>query len=269
MLTCHPDINIPPESHWFLWLHERYKQWRPSEGIDAFLDDLFACTKIETWELDRTDLQLAISREAPANYSDLVSLVYQQYGKKHGAAGSRWGDKNSLWIEKIPTILECFPNAQLIHLVRDGRDVACSYLELGAKTMDSKYAPKLPQTIREIAEIWMRNVEYVQQFGKDLGPDQYQECKYENLLNDATTSIQRMTEFLDLPYDDRMVDYHKSDANASLEPKDFMQWKPKLMEPIDQSNSGKYLHELSNAEIAEFQQIAGDTLRKYGYPIHE
>ena len=60
------------------------------------------------------------------NYADLVRAIFEEYAK--GKGKSRWGDKTPTYVLDLDLLCRLFPNCRVIHLVRDGRDVAVSLL---------------------------------------------------------------------------------------------------------------------------------------------
>ncbi|MEO6578597.1 MAG: sulfotransferase [Candidatus Limnocylindria bacterium] len=56
----------------------------------------------------------------PRSYGYLFALVGRQHAERLGR--SRWGDQTALVERHADAILECFPNARFIHMVRDPRD---------------------------------------------------------------------------------------------------------------------------------------------------
>ena len=109
MLHSHSQICIPPESHFFLWLEVKYGIWS-LEMLEDFIQDLFNATKFETWNINREELSDFIINAAPKTYSFLISLIYQFYAEKHRGESKYWGDKNSLWTDKLERIRFYYPN---------------------------------------------------------------------------------------------------------------------------------------------------------------
>ncbi|MEE9303397.1 MAG: sulfotransferase [Thiotrichaceae bacterium] len=265
MITSHPDIIIPPESHFFLWLYDQYKDWKPEHDLNVFIKDLFGCTKIETWGMREELLSEFIRVRSPSCYRDLVSLVYRYYGVVVGKEAKRWGDKNSLWPNRLGVVDIVFPQAVFLHIVRDGRDVACSYLDLGKREFQSKYAPRLPQDIQEIARIWSRNVRTVRNFGNKLYAHRYYEFRYEDLIENPEQEMKLIFEFLHMEYHPDVLQYATITKNKNYEPSEFLAWKEKVYQPIDKNNKGKYTRLLSIHEVKAFERIANRELSYYGY----
>ncbi|WP_417214490.1 sulfotransferase family protein [Bizionia sp.] len=265
MLHSHSEISIPPESHFFLWLEDKYKHWS-SDCLDEFIEDLFASTKFETWNIEREALRAFLIAEKVLSYGQLISLIYAFYIQQEGQETTTyWGDKNSLWIEKLEVIKTHYPNAFFIHIVRDGRDVACSYKSLNKKIFDSPYAPKLPNQVVDIAQVWKTNVEAVDLFLLEkVKPTNKITIRYEDLINTPTEMITKILDKLALHIEQDQLNYFLKDSQ-DIEPLAFLKWKEKLKQPLDIKNIGKFKHELTNTDIASFNFIAKTTLRKYNY----
>lgn len=266
ILTCHEEIIIPPESHFMLWNYDKYRFWTPEDGYENFLFDLFGSTKFETWKLDKTELKSFLIQRNPKSYSELCADVYIFYGIKQNKMPSLWGDKNSLWVEKLPVLHLLYPNAKFIHIVRDGRDVATSYLTLSEYTGPRhKYYPNLSCQIEEIAKIWNNNVLSVSRFLFQLPSQNYIEIKYEDLILYTQATLTKVFDFLGLPLSPTVFNYYEINKSQKFEPDEFLVWKSKLNEPPDKGNIGKYKHKLTQSEIKAFEQIATEALEKYGY----
>lgn len=265
MLHNHSEICIPPESHFFLWLEDRYQKWDLSL-LDDYLTDLFNSTKFETWFVDKEALKAFIWENKPETFAQLNSLVYYFYNKDVTKKIKYWGDKNKLWKNKLPVVKNYYPKAKFIHLIRDGRDVACSFKELGAKKMDSKYAPKLPTDISQIAERWSLNIATIHNFQMSLEPQQTITIRYEDLLQNTETELRKVCSFLSINFESGMLNYYQQDKK-NIEPEEFYQWKEKISSPPDIDNMGKYKSQLSADEIKIFNHIAGEQLQQFNYKL--
>lgn len=263
MLNGHSKIVIPPESHFFLWWYDTYWDWTPKDGFDAILRDIRSSTKFETWELDMQGLRKALETQPPRNYPELVQRIYLAYALDKDPL--YWGDKNSLWVEKFDVIRTAYPDVIVLHLVRNGLDVACSYKDLAQKALTTTYAPKLTAKTEEIAYIWSTNNEALAAFGEQLGKARYRCIRFEDLLVDPKKTLSEVLAFLALEFEDAMLDYHRTPLDEFKEPQAFMAWKAKLREAPDASSVNKYMQELTKEEIDLFRHTAGDALTKFGY----
>ena len=264
MLTCHKNIVIPPECGFLVWLAEHHADWAWDEKrlVERFIPDLFACRKIETWEFNRGELVGYMMRHQPQTYAALVSCVYEFYGINRGRSFTRWGDKNTWYIQHIPEIRAIFPRAVFIHIVRDGRDIACSYRDIASRKLVGPYAPKFPTDIEDIATEWVANLRLAG-LAKKQGP--ILEVRYEDLVRETRQELLALCRRLDEEFDPQMLYYYQFNLREILEPASFLPWKEKTIEPLTASPIGRYKHQLSLEDQEAFVAIAGAALRNYGY----
>jgi hypothetical protein len=262
MLNAHPKIIVPPECGFLQWWYNKYKDWDAEASgdlkqISTFLKDLSTSKKIEGWRLNNDSLQARIVREVPKSYADLVCLVYRMYNpEKEGIIG----DKNNYYISHIDFLKSLFPEASFIHLVRDGRDVAVSYLDINKNSFSSAYAPHLPSEISEIANEWSTNVSKIQSAIKDR---KHLELRYEDLITQPKSTLGRVCRFLKLEFSTEMLEYYKEEKHD--EPDITMEWKPKTKSKIDASNVGRYKSYLTPEQIRQFHDVAQGVLENFDY----
>ena len=159
MMGSHSSIVVPPECGFIQWWFKTYGSWtiensKSKANTKAFISDLKTSKKIETWELDYVELENLISTKNPKTYKELTSLVIQQYAIQNGKTASVLGDKNNYYIDYLELLNSIYSDAKYLIIVRDCRDVVCSYLNVNKLTSNSKYKPKFPKTVREISLEW-------------------------------------------------------------------------------------------------------------------
>jgi hypothetical protein len=271
MITSHRAIVVPPECGFAIWWRQKYSDWTATsssnERAEKFVTDLVTSKKFETWNLSPEALLKEIQTANPADYAALVSVVYIVYacGRKPGF--SRWGDKNNFHVHHVNDLLALFPRAQFVHIIRDGRDVACSYRDLARKEMQSAYAPRLATDISAIANEWRTNVDGVRAAFSKMAKGQGMELRYEDLVGTSEATLRELCAFLGEDYDPQMLEYHVINRRETLEPKEFLQWKQKTLQAPDRSALGKFREELTAQEIAAFEKIAAGTLNAYHYSL--
>lgn len=267
MLTCHRNIVIPPEAGFAVWLYQTYRDWAAgsAQQIDEFARDLSRSRKFETWDIPESVVRQFLRDHSPATYPEAVSLVYQLYGLRSGRTFTRWGDKNNFYLDYIDVLDQMFPTAQFVHIVRDGRDVACSYRTLASKNIRSEYAPRLPAEIVQIAEEWSKNVSTIRRAFTKVGPERTYSLRLEDLAADPEKELRLLLSFLGEDFDANMLEFHRLGSDRNPEPPDFLEWKSRTREPLTVTRSGVYRAELDPGEIAAFEAIAGEHLRCYRY----
>jgi hypothetical protein len=158
-----------------------------------------------------------------------------------------------------------FPDAHFIHIIRDGRDVACSYRVLSASKIDSQYAPRLPHDITEIALDWAGNIRSAIASFENNRWKNVHEIRYEDMVTDPAAELKKVCESINEEYDPCMLEYASQEKMNEHEPVEFLQWKSKTLEKPSFKDIGKYKSELTGEQIALFEATAGEILQRYNY----
>jgi hypothetical protein len=267
MLTCHPDIVIPPECGFALWLEESFGGWNGvgTSDLAGFLGALLNARKFETWGLNYEQLETFIVREDPRSYPELVGSVYRCYASKVGKPDATWGDKNNYYLNHIDRLKALFPSAFFVHIVRDPRSVVCSYLELAHKSINSVYSPILPRTVEESAQAWKNDIQIICDFFDKFEWERVIEIRFENLVVHPGTTLQKLCYQLGQRFDAGMLDYHIRNRREQLEPAEFLQWKGKTVEPPRKDRTNRFESDLSIENQQLVTKIAASEMARYGY----
>ena len=270
ILTSHTKIIIPPECGFIVWLHRKYSNWSARDAIDyyvreQYLNDLYSCRKFDTWVLDRMAMDSLIIEKQPIDYATLCGLIYAAYAHQYSRSATIWGDKNNFYIDYLPTLDKIYPEARFLHIVRDGRDVACSYREVMQHKSTSPYAPKLTTNIESIAIEWSTNVFKVADYLNSLSNSKKITVRYEDLVQQPESVLLSICDWLNLDYEHQMLEFHDINRRKQLEPALTMGWKQRTMEPISADTVGRYNSLLSGEEQELFSLNAGHALTRFGY----
>ena len=266
MMSSHSSIVVPPECGFIQWWSKVYENWsvensKSEEDVKKFISDLKTSKKIETWELDYSALSTLIKEEKPNSYKELTSLVILQYGLQNKKYPTVLGDKNNYYIDHLDLLNEIYPDAKYLIIVRDCRDVVCSYLNVNALATESKYKPKFPDTIKEMSLDWLNKNTVILNFLESIDSSNYALIRYEDLLVQPKIELQICTKVLGLEFEGEMLDYYKN----NMEPSALLDWKKKTNEQIDTSNTNKFLEQLTEFEINEIMNVTGELMNKFGY----
>ncbi|NOR70193.1 MAG: sulfotransferase [Methylomarinum sp.] len=258
MLRSHPSISLPTgESHFFIPLFrnvESFGDLNDEKNIRKVLEAMykqsadFLDTDIHGIKFDIERLTNEFKKEKRNTIALLIAGLFEKNATGEGK--SRWGDKTPYYVLHMKTILEMFPNAQFIHLIRDGRDCALSMFE-------RKHDFGVYNTFFA-AKYWEIYVELGRQMGAELGNKIYHEIRYEDLLETPKVVMQGVCKFLNEPYSDGLVNFKKSGEAGKT---------PLLQQPIQNSNSEKWRSKMTHRQIALFEGAVGNTLKQCGYPL--
>ena len=161
-----------------------------------------------------------------------------------------WGDKtpmNTLYLDWIGSV---FSNSKFVHIIRDGRDVASSYLKMG------RY-----DTILEAASRWIKSIELAKSFGSKINGN-YMELRYEDLVTKPEDSIKKVCDFIDISYDSGMLDHTKQVEKLGDTNK---QHHSNLSKPISSDSIGKWKNNLSESDQKSITQLLSNHLQRLGY----
>lgn len=262
MLTAHPSIGIPPEGTFMMDLYRRwYRGGRPiNEPVESFCDAVMSSDRFGEWKIDRDNLLARLTAVNPKTYANLVDAVYVEYLATLDANKSRWGDKNIDYVLELPRVIRLFPDARIIHVIRDGRDVLASYKNV-------KFGPK---GALGVAMFWRKRVQTGRRVGRTLGATRYYELQYERLVAHPEDECRRVCAFLDEAFDPQMLNFHELNREKELVPAHRLQWHANTLKPVTTARTGRWREQLSPSEVRTFETIAGEALREFGYePLHE
>ena len=240
ILDSHPAICCGPESKVFLEdrldvvrLAERFKLGAPSlrEARDA-------------------------SRSRAEFIDRFAALCCAASGKK------RWAEKTPRNVLHLPYLFERFPAARFVHLLRDGRDVACSLrTHPRHKVVNGNLVPlNTWRPMAECATRWRDSLAAVQPF---LADPRVHTLRYEELVRDPRGTTRRLLEFLDEPWDDSVLAHEAAPSNfrdATMFPQN-----PEALRPIEQKALHRWERDMSADDRTVFKKIAGELLQDFGY----
>jgi hypothetical protein len=254
MLEAHPDVHVPPESRLGPVVQEyrRYSRLPWNVLLRILLAPLAYARAWELWEMAMGPLFLELEELAPAkrNLATVLDTLYRAHATAHKPSAIRWGDKSPPNTPHLPALSAVFPDLQVVHMLRDGRDVVRSFMDVSNAGLP------------HFAHTWLAGVRTAQAFGAQH-PAQYLEIRYEDLVRDTPATVQRVTSFLDLAFDDRILRYHEQDlrlGDVAGHPRLHGVW-----EPVYQSSVGRWRTTFDARQVAELDRLLGPTLAALGY----
>lgn len=257
ILTSHSKISIPPESFVLgqiikKWSYLNYLDWE--ELVKLTIGEFESHPRFFTWDTDLSNLYTKLYSMNIENQTlaKIIDEIYTTYSKSKFPNSAIWGDKTPLNTENIFWISKLYPNAKYIHIIRDGRDVINSYLNANFFKGD----------IYDACEEWEGRVSNAKKFGKQ-NTNQYLEIKYENLVISPKKEIIKVCKFLNINFEDDMIDHTKTSTKLGDVTK--MKHHAKVMKPIDSSSIGKYKKELTKKQIKIIEKRLSNTLKMLGY----
>lgn len=250
MLDRSSELAIPYETFFVPQLAHRHGR-RPK--LDAFVDDLGRLRTLYDWGITPEDVRPRL-REGMTT-SEAIGAIFETYAEHQGKP--RWGDKTPLYMQQLPLLERLFPDAIWIHLVRDGRDAALSFLELPEGFAGKTWAR--PHTVAQFAARWRTEILAARRLGRHAR-GRYLELRYEDLVAEPERELQLVCTHAGLTWEPEMLDHTRvSDAANMPEHRNLAQPPtPGLRD---------WRSQMSREHALSFEQVAGDVLRSAGYEL--
>ena len=278
VLNASPDVGLGGESR-FLPAHRRLGLVRRAGFGELAMPVSIAATE----ELVDRAVERVYDRRAPAFWRKLAARVSRHEFRGAFAATDRTrrdlldlglayyavdkrvrGEKTPAHIHSVPTLLAWFPDAKVIHMLRDPRAV---YVSNNRKYL-RKRLPRFSRAIRsaglgyelysslDMVLEWRRTMR-THALYEGAFPGRYRAFRFEDMVRRPDATIREACEFLDVTYSDAMLD--QVVANSSFLPRD-------AATGFDPAATDRWRSHLHPVIARWFRLWAGGALTRAGYP---
>jgi Sulfotransferase family len=248
MLDHHPVLAIPGESYFIPQLWDRHG---PQPNRDAFVADLARLARVLEWGVEPLEVERRIAPRP--TFADAIAAIFSIYAEGRGKR--RFGDKTPAYMQRLDAVAAAFPDAQYVHLIRDGRDAALSF---AAMRRSPRFNWARPRSVPGFGVQWRYEVEAARRLGARLGPSRYTELRYEELVARPERTLQELCRFLRLDFDRAMLDYPRDGRGGQL-----IDHAKLTNRPTPSLRSWR--DEMPPGELSRFEAIAGELLGELGY----
>lgn len=279
-LNRHPGLHVAGETHFFDDLRTRVPreqrlQGRPRDEVVALFRGLshrpygFGGDPDEGW-LEAEDLiERANARGGRAD--DYFAAFCELEGLHEcGVLPRRWGEKTPRHVYRIDELVEAFPEAQVVVMVRDPRAVVASYRDWRDKTgfdvtsdegLDEALTRESMRTRLSYHPVlatvlWRASVLGAAAARRAHGPATVRVVRYEDLVSNPRVVLRELSSWLGEDFHEAMVavPVHNSshmtfDRHGGFRPDAIDRWRDKL----------------TDDEVAAVQTVAGRVLRGCRY----
>jgi hypothetical protein len=267
MLDAHPNLAIPPETGFLGQLAPLQSAGAGPAELIAFIAEF--PPDAPAWQdygVDRDALLTELCAMPAFTVGDGVRAFYRAYAARHGKA--RWGDKTPAHALVIPELVAVLPEARIIHVIRDGRDVAASLRQRW-------FSPGHDIGIQ--AEFWGWHVRAARHDGPAHAP--YLEVRFEDLVREPRRTLEEVCAFVHLPFDEQMLRSHERapqrlaehrerrarDGSLVVSHEARFDQQRRTTTPPDPQRIGTWRDELTPEDAAGFLAAEGALLAELGY----
>jgi hypothetical protein len=252
ILDRHSQLAVPDESYFVPQLADRHLR---RVDPDEFVDDLRRIDTLAEWNVPLDKVRARLTKEMPIGAA--IGTVYAVYAEQQGKP--RWGDKTPMYMQNLRLLDRLFPDALFVHLIRDGRDAALSFLSMPKGLMTETWMQ--PGDVATFAAQWRTEIKAARRLGHRVG-HRYLEVRYEDIVEDAEAVLRRICRFAALGFEPGMADYA---GNVDVSTKPHQQ---SLMRPPT-AGLRDWRLQMSPEDVGAFARVAGDLLWELGYETHE
>ena len=246
ILNKHPNIAICDETYFFYYVHSRRRAFGDLASADnrrrlvrAYLDTW----RVRRLGVDRDVLERRLM-DGGTSYPALFAALMSAYAESRSKLRS--GEKTPEHAEHVETLFDWFPDATVVHVVRDPRDVVASLRAM-------PWGRKSPAAN---ARLWVKLVSSADRSGGRHG---FIRLHYEELVSDPEASVRSLCRAIDEPFHPELL------SSPSQETPDRPWFRRAYRQPINRDRIGIWQRHLSDVQAGIVEWIAGPRMRSYGY----
>lgn len=251
ILNTHPEISIPPECQFIMFLYNKYRKasWKINT-IEAFYEDLWKEARFENWTLSKPLLkEKLLSLKEEATFAELCKTVYAVYAELKGKDKVKViGDKNPHYALYIKKLMNIYPGAKFIHIVRDYRDTILSFKDVNFD----------PNNTIALAYRWNQYNKAILKYSEKY-PDQFLLIRFEDLLSYPEDTLQKVCSFLEVPYTTEMLEFYKK------EPEWDTGFRRNLKKPLDKTLTFKWKKRMKEKDIRAADFLCKNLAKRFNY----
>lgn len=256
-LNMHPRFAILGETQAFLE-QRRYASFQRPSNLEQFLSE---------WRVLLRDGPSSDLLHGPeikrrlvncASYAEAVNEVMLALARGEGK--STWGEKTPAHIFKLNSIRSCFPDARILHMIRDPRGAVSSCVKFQHRGVFTD------RNIYAAARYWSRCLDIHDRELRDGNPT-YLPLRYEDLINHGEQTLRSVCTFLQVDFYPGMLEFHRS--AQSYVPKDahgrVVRHHALTQSPLDPSRAEAWRTLLTPDQVAIIESCTAQQMIKNGY----
>jgi len=254
MLSSHSEVHIPEETRYIPYVLERidtYGDLNDDANLVRLISEINSFLKGQDWpNLPSTESLMA--KMSSRTIQEVIRCVALHKVEKPVRV---WGDNTPLYVNCIFAINNILPSAKFINVVRDGRDVAASAIKLHVGGGFNLTA---------LAMEWNERIFNGLAAEVRLGNKKVITIRYEDLVSNAPMVLKRICNFLDISFEENMLEFYKNIDNYKLKKQAHHK---NLSKPITRDFISTHTKAFTDDEIKLLERMMQNALHIYGYDL--
>jgi hypothetical protein len=259
IVEAHSQIALIKETQWIPRWYER-RVGLTSDGMvtPELGRRLRAHPRFTRLELEPARVDALIEADTSKHYARFVTELFDLHG--HLKSKRLVGEKSPGYVRHLSTLYELWPETKVVHLIRDGRDVALSVLDWSKGERTAGRSPTwVEDPVTTTALWWEWHVRLGREEGAQVRPEQYYELRYESLVADPEGECAKLCAFLGVPYEDAMLRFHEGRTRPKPGRASKAAWLPVT------GGLRSWREQMPAAHVALFEAATGPLLDELGY----
>lgn len=249
MLAEHPHLAFSHRSNMWTSYYNRYGDLNHPNNLKRCIADMLESKHIRNLILDIPRLKLDIETDS-VSYGSLFALIHEQHAAKMGRI--RWGDQTEFIERYADQIFAAYPNARIIHMLRDPRD--------RFEALQSKFNRRGGLGVATAR--WKISAMLAKR-NQSKYPEQYKVIHYETLVTNPKTTLVETCEFLGEEFFIEMLRMQNETRFSKRETRDTEESSG----PLTTKYIGCYRNRLHAREVAYIQKQTRALMTAFEYSI--
>ena len=193
-----------------------------------------------------------------SSFAQVLNVIMGALAAREGKG--RWGEKSPAHIFRLADIRATFPNARVIHIVRDPRAVVCSTIRAFRRGEFNDW------NVYSAAKYWARCIQvHTRQESSQV--KLYTLVRYEDLVTRPEITLKSICSFLGLTFVEEMLNAHRvaSDYIRPGRSGKMPDLHALTEKPLDATRTDAWKGTLSAAQARLIEQVAGKQMMALGY----
>jgi hypothetical protein len=255
MLDSHSEVVMPNETHFYSSFTREIRNVAvTSENLEESVDKMLDFEHIRPMNLDRDEV-IRLARAGDPGWDVIFLAILTAFRQQRG--GRRVGEKTPAHYQALWHLYDAFPEARFINLIRDPRAVVDSF-------MKAPFYRNFGKNPMHAIHSWRMAIDQHQIASSRADSRRYTSVRYEDLVERPREELTRICQFLDLPFEESMLEFHHREHSGFLSGESHKQG---TFKPVYTDSTVKWRKSLLPAQVGIIEGILGSRMEALGYKL--
>jgi hypothetical protein len=245
LLEAHPDVAISRRTNFWSYYYGRFGSLERPQNLERCVTEMLRYTRIQALHPDRDQLLDSVRRTEPT-YARLFAALQEHHLRRVGK--SRWGDKSLDSEQYADIILDAYPDAVMVHVIRDPRDRYAS---------QATHRRAARGGLGSGVALWLWSLRQARR-NEARHPARYAVVRYEDLVTRPHEVLHQVCSFVGVVFTPEMLEVAADDVGGTP--------GARVPRELTTASIGRHRRDLTPREIAFIHLVARHRMAEVGYP---